>query len=348
MKRITMTIVAGLFLATAAGAQIKIAVLDAVISRGIDSSVVIPVTEKVMERLVVSGRYIVLDRANVDKVLGEREFQVSGLVSDDEISAAGKYLGANFVVAIRVQRVSQTYFLSAKMIAVDTGVITTQASAEGEGRLSILLNLAEQVGDLLSGVETRTTGDTAGKKTDSPKSDAPGTPAARTGASRKSASNSSIGTRVYLGWGGGLQDFQDAVYYYDAFETTIFDAYGIWGFGNHFCLLGNLTYQDSGSDSGAATLSADVGLGYAHPVGILMPWIGAKIGFAFLDWPDYTYYYASHADLEYGFDLGLDIRMGRLLLGARYQLTASSFSGSGSYDLSVVQHSFLFMAGLRF
>ena len=97
-------------------ARSKVAVLDAIVQKGIDGSVVVPVTEKVMGCLVVSGRFTVLDRANVEKVLREREFQVSGLVSDAEITEAGKYLGADFVVVIKVQRLAATYFLGAKMI----------------------------------------------------------------------------------------------------------------------------------------------------------------------------------------------------------------------------------------
>jgi len=42
-----------------------------------DPSVIIPITEKIAERLVVSGRCYVLDRANIDSVLKEREFEVS-------------------------------------------------------------------------------------------------------------------------------------------------------------------------------------------------------------------------------------------------------------------------------
>jgi hypothetical protein len=134
-----------------AWAQPKVAVLDTMIPQNMDPSVIVPTTEKIIERLVVSGRFTVLDRANIENVLKEREFQVSGMVSDKDVVAAGKYLGADFVVVTKVQKVDVTYFISAKMIAVKTGVIANQTSAQGEGRLATLINLSEQVGEVLSG-----------------------------------------------------------------------------------------------------------------------------------------------------------------------------------------------------
>ncbi|HTX73572.1 MAG TPA: CsgG/HfaB family protein, partial [Rectinemataceae bacterium] len=150
MKRASLAFVVAL-LALNAWAQPKVAVLDTIIPDNMDPSVIIPTTDKIDERLVVSGRFLVLDRANIASVLKEREFQVSGMVSDQDIVQAGKYLGADFVVVARVQKVSDTYFISAKMIAVKTGVIANQTSATGEGKLSALIDLASQVGDVLSG-----------------------------------------------------------------------------------------------------------------------------------------------------------------------------------------------------
>ncbi len=151
MKRAILALLFVSIAVFAAWSQPKVAVLDAIIPQNMDPSVIIPVTEKIAERLVVSGRFTVLDRANIESVLKEREFQVSGMVSDQDVVTAGKYLGADFVVVAKVTKVSDTYFISAKMIAIKTGVIANQTSAQGEGKLSALIALAEQVGEVLSG-----------------------------------------------------------------------------------------------------------------------------------------------------------------------------------------------------
>lgn len=129
----------------------KVAVLDVVVSKEIDPSVVVPVTETIMEEIVSSKAFTVLDRSFVAQVLKEKEFQVSGLVSDEQIVKAGQYLGADYVVAGRAQMVADSYFLVAKMIEVKTGVITAQTSETGQGKLLVLLDLARTVGRKLAG-----------------------------------------------------------------------------------------------------------------------------------------------------------------------------------------------------
>jgi simple sugar transport system substrate-binding protein len=129
----------------------KVAVLDVVVSKEIDPSVIVPVTETIMEEMVSSKAFTVLDRSFVAQVLKEKEFQVSGLVSDAQIVKVGQYLGADYVVAGRAQYVADSYFLVAKMIDVKTGVITAQTSETGQGKVLILLNLARAVGGKLAG-----------------------------------------------------------------------------------------------------------------------------------------------------------------------------------------------------
>lgn len=148
--------IAALLVAAAAAfaANPKVAVLDAVLPEKMDRNVAIGVTEKISEELVNSGRFMVLDRTTVAKTLEEIEFQMSGLVSDEDIRKAGDQLGsrlgAAFVVVARVSQVGDTYFVSAKMVDVKTGEITAQASDESEGKIAITLKVAQNVGRKLA------------------------------------------------------------------------------------------------------------------------------------------------------------------------------------------------------
>ncbi len=132
----------------------KVAVLDAVLPKGIDKNVSVVVTEKLNEQLVKSGKFVVLDRTTVGQSLKEIEFQMSGLVGDAELKKAGAQLstrlGASFVVVAQVSVVSGTYFVSAKMIDVKTGEITAQASDEEEGKVSVIFKIAERAGSKLA------------------------------------------------------------------------------------------------------------------------------------------------------------------------------------------------------
>lgn len=151
--RVKLLLVIGLVLfPVALFALPQVAVLDAVIPADMDPSVIVPITDKISEELVKSGKYTVLDRASVEQVLKEKEFQLSsGLVKTEEIRKAGEYLGADFVVAARASKVGNTYFVSARMIDVKTGAITSQTSVELPGDLDVLLKLARTAGNRLSG-----------------------------------------------------------------------------------------------------------------------------------------------------------------------------------------------------
>jgi basic membrane protein A len=129
----------------------KVAVLDISAQAGIDASVVVPVTETIMEEVVGARAYVVLDRAYVEQTLKEMEFELSGLVGDSQAAKAGQFLGADYVVAGKVQMIGDAYFLVAKMIEVRTGVIVAQSSEQGEGKLSTLLGMSRQVGRKLVG-----------------------------------------------------------------------------------------------------------------------------------------------------------------------------------------------------
>jgi len=132
----------------------QIAVLDAILAPGMDPAVAVPVTDKIIEELVKSGKYRVLDRANVEQILEEKEFQLSsGIVRNEEVRQAGEYLGADFVVVANVSRVGQTFVVAAKMIDVVSGEIAAQTSYERQGRIDVLLDIARVVGGRLAGTE---------------------------------------------------------------------------------------------------------------------------------------------------------------------------------------------------
>ncbi|MBT3272997.1 MAG: hypothetical protein HN368_07575 [Spirochaetales bacterium] len=129
----------------------SIAILDAILADGVDITAKVPVTEKIIEEIVTSGKYTVLDRSSIQQVLEEKKFQLSGVVADNEIKKAGEYLGADIVCVAKVSRIGETYFISGKMINVETGAITAQKSHEQKGDIEVVLAIAQVVGKALAG-----------------------------------------------------------------------------------------------------------------------------------------------------------------------------------------------------
>jgi TolB-like protein len=145
-KTVLALLISGLALLALGAETPKIAVLDCAIPKGFDNTVIIPITENIMEEMVNSGKFKVLDRANISAIFKEKEFQLTGEVTDKDIAQAGQLLGANFVVVTKMQQVGDTYFLTSKMIDITTGEIGAQASYSQEGKLTVLLSMAHTVG----------------------------------------------------------------------------------------------------------------------------------------------------------------------------------------------------------
>ena len=151
-SRIILLVLGILLLPAFAFAKPQVAVLDTILAVGMDKTVAAPITDKIIEELVNSGKYTVIDRANVEQVLREKEFQLSsGVVKNEEVRQAGEYLGADLVIASNASRVGSTYVISAKMIDVVTGEIVAQASSEQKGTIDVVLDVARTVGRQISG-----------------------------------------------------------------------------------------------------------------------------------------------------------------------------------------------------
>lgn len=124
----------------------RIAVLDSLVENNVDPSVQIPVTEKLIEVFVGKTNYTVIDRTDVQSVMSERKFQLSGMVKTEEIREVGHYLGADLICLAKVSLVGQTFFISVKMIDVENGTIVGQATDQSRGSIEVVLQLAEAAG----------------------------------------------------------------------------------------------------------------------------------------------------------------------------------------------------------
>jgi len=348
MRRFGSLLLLLVFPALFVAALPKVAVLNALVNDKIDPSVVTPVTDKVVEKLVASSSFVVLDREYVDQVLKEREFQLSGMVTDQDISKAGKYLGAQYVVVIRVELVGDTYFVSSRMIDVETGVIYRQASAQGEGKLAVLLSLADQVGSTIAGLKVAPPATAQGRaqtlvrpstdqdttaNTPPPPQTAPAP--ARATTSNKALEN--IGFRLYVGVGNGTQAVGSSTK-----DIQAGDIYFIIPLDGPLCMTANFTYIDGSSSNALTSYGFDMGIGLALPIAnFIMPWGSAKLGFSTLSASDYS-------GFEAAVDLGVDLKLGSFLMGVRYQVQSASLSDYTGKTIDTVTDATIVMVGIKF
>lgn len=132
MTRLTLTIFLALILVSTTFAAEKprkklmdnyIAVFDLATQGKVDKDISRPLTESIRRELVGSGKYEVIDRSNMDKILDEQKFQKSGCVTGECIIEAGQLLGVGKIITGSISIVGKTYYLILSLINVQSGKI---------------------------------------------------------------------------------------------------------------------------------------------------------------------------------------------------------------------------------
>jgi hypothetical protein len=112
-----------------------------------------------LEAALVSGKkLVVVDRANLDKILEEQGFQLSGEVDDNSAKSIGKLLGAGAIVTGAFANLGDMYSLTLKAINIETATVAVSYPADIAQSTRIETLLASGGG---AGTGTRTAGRSA-------------------------------------------------------------------------------------------------------------------------------------------------------------------------------------------
>jgi FKBP-type peptidyl-prolyl cis-trans isomerase len=139
-----------------------LAVLDIESIGKVEKDVVRPLTDSVRREIMKSGKYEVMDRGNMDKILKEQAFQMTGCTTKECAVEAGQMLGVGKIVVGSVSLVGKTYFLSLSLVNIESGKVELVEDQECKCEVDDLIRLSKQVAGKLMGVE----GATAAASTD--------------------------------------------------------------------------------------------------------------------------------------------------------------------------------------
>lgn len=92
-----------------------------------DKDISRPLADKVIHEFSQSDKYEVIDRGNMNKILGEQKFQMSGCVAQECKVEAGQILGVGKIISGSVGIVGKTYYLTLQLIDVKTGKVELSA-----------------------------------------------------------------------------------------------------------------------------------------------------------------------------------------------------------------------------
>jgi len=130
--------------------KIKLAVLE-MKSMGVDNHVSQLLTEKMRSDLFASGKFIVMNREDMNRVMQEQEFQNSeNCDTEDCILEMGKILGVSKVISGSIGKLGKTYALTTKQINVLTSKNEKIINISKKCSEDYLLTLIEQASRELS------------------------------------------------------------------------------------------------------------------------------------------------------------------------------------------------------
>ncbi len=100
------------------------------------------VADKLTPYFVRSKNFSVLERALIEKVIEEHEFQASPFVDEDSTLEFGKLLGAETIIAGTISELSNAFYINAKAVGVAQGNIITSMDVEIKktGKMILLYN----------------------------------------------------------------------------------------------------------------------------------------------------------------------------------------------------------------
>ena len=130
--------------------KVTIAVLD-LEATGVSASEAASLTNRVRHNLFQTGKFKLIERAEMDEILSEQGFQLTGCTSSECIVEAGKLLGVQRMVGGSIDRVGDMHTIYLRMIDVATGEILASATSDcSEGIEQVVLkSTREAVAGLL-------------------------------------------------------------------------------------------------------------------------------------------------------------------------------------------------------
>lgn len=128
------------------------AVLDFAALAGISKPAAAALTSKFRHYLSKTNVYNLLDRSDMEEILKEQAFTLTGVCNSAECAIEiGQLLSAEKIITGDIGKIGQTYTFTAKVIDVTTGKIDRSESDEYKGEVEGLLYIFEVLAQKVAG-----------------------------------------------------------------------------------------------------------------------------------------------------------------------------------------------------
>ncbi len=106
---------------------------------GISESEVIALSNRLRTNMTQLGVYQVIERGQMQQILQEQDFQLTGCTTDECAVEIGQLLGAQLMLAGSIGKVGNTWTVEMRVIDVETGAVMRSASYDTRGEIDQVL-----------------------------------------------------------------------------------------------------------------------------------------------------------------------------------------------------------------
>ncbi|NOX37051.1 MAG: PEGA domain-containing protein [Calditrichaeota bacterium] len=131
--------------------RVNIAVFDFE-GKGISAAEAAALTDRFRSVLVETQKFTVVEREKINLILEEIGLQMSGVISEESISQAGKLLGVQQIITGSIGKIEDTYTVDLRIVNVETGKVTRTMSENVSGSKENLIALLERLAKQLAGI----------------------------------------------------------------------------------------------------------------------------------------------------------------------------------------------------
>ncbi len=115
---------------------------------GVSRSQAIRISELIRTEIIHSGKYIVLERTQMDMILREQGFHQAGIFDDTSAARAGKILSTQKILVGTVMRLGSSIIISGRIVDVEKGIAehgAQEAAATEDELLATVTSLCEKL-----------------------------------------------------------------------------------------------------------------------------------------------------------------------------------------------------------
>jgi TolB-like protein len=132
-----------------------VAVMSLQTTGGVDSSISVPLSDKLRQELLRTRRFVVVTRSEMDRIVTEQTLHLSDCTSNDCVVRMGQILGAEKMVSGRISKLGRKYVIAAELIDVETARIDRAASVECDCPIEELTRPIAELAARLAGIGYR-------------------------------------------------------------------------------------------------------------------------------------------------------------------------------------------------